>query len=111
MPCWIVFFKEDFPSQNSLGREGRETVSDILVVRVNVQLSTKQHGSELLESFNNRQEFFFNCSIVLLGRVEFARVKGDRLILLFNNSTQLEIRCIGLDVKWEIMIRIDQKSV
>ena len=48
-----ILFEELAPTKDALSGVGSELVGQVLVVRVDVQFSTKQHGAKLLESFNN----------------------------------------------------------
>ena len=49
----IEFLKSDAPAHHALCSELREAVSKVLVVGVDVDAGTKEHGSKFLECFDD----------------------------------------------------------
>ena len=83
-----------------------ELVCEVLVISVDMENGTKKHRLKFFESFDDGEEFFFYCCVILLSRVEFLYIEGDGVVIVFDDCAELEIRCVGFDVKWFVMIRV-----
>ena len=64
----------------------------------------------LLEDFWNAKGFLIRGRIVLLSRSKLARETGNRLVVLVNDGTKLQIRSISLNDKRCIEIWISQQG-
>jgi hypothetical protein len=57
------------------------------------------------------KKFFFHGGVIALSRIELARIVSNWLVVLHNQSTQLIITGIGINVKWEVMIQIAKHGI
>ena len=76
------------------------------MIAVNMNLGSKKHGSKFFECFNDGEKFLFNSSVKILSFVEFVCVEGNWMAFLFDDSTKLKVRGMGLNIKWNVMVRI-----
>ena len=106
MKGWIVFFKEKTPAENILCGVVAELVCDVLVISVDMKNGTKKHQLKFFESFDDGEEFFFYRCVILSSRVEFPCIEGNRVVILLDDCAELEIRGVGFDVNWFVMIRV-----
>ncbi len=73
------------------------------MVGENMNSSTEECSTELLEDFDDREQFLFNCRVVLLCRVELASVKTNVTLDLY--------RCtIGFLLRGMIKMLIDASA-
>ncbi len=59
---------------------------EILVVGIDVDGGAKKDGEELLECFNNGEEFFFNGGVILLSGIKLLGIEGHGDAILFDDS-------------------------
>ena len=87
-----------------------ELVREVLVVRVNENLGTQQHWSELLHDLHNAEQFLLDRPVVLLRRVKLPCAERDVsfhllvwvvLIRVFleDPAAKLAVACVRLDDK------------
>ncbi len=84
---------------------------NVEVVSVNVQFSTKKHGSELCQDHDDGEEFLVTNSVFLLSNIKVMGLEGHRYTILGNISSHLIAGSISIDMKWFIVVRIGQEAV
>ena len=107
---WMQIFEKQAPAEHAIvgvvGREGK-----VAVVGVNTDFGTKEKGAKGAQGFDNGEKFLFNGGVVLLSRSQFAAVVGNGMIMLFDDSTKLQIGSIGVDVKRQVWIGIAKENI
>ena len=81
------------------------------MITVEAALASKEHVAVFLGNFDGRKQFFFNCGVVDLDRIDFSTVEGNRPAVLSNNTAKLSIRSVGVNIKWLRKVRITQKDL
>jgi hypothetical protein len=77
----------------------------VLMIRVDVKLlASKEHCLELFESFIDRQQFVFNCCVIVLSLIQLVRIEGDQAIILHYHCTQLQATCVHAHMECFVMI-------
>jgi hypothetical protein len=104
------FLQKEAPAQDTLCLQVGEC--NILVVSVNMEFTTtKQHVAILTKSFNDAEEFFFTSGVVALSGIEFPGVECHGGTILHNNRPKLEVRSIGVNMEWFVMIGITDEGI
>ena len=86
-------------------------MGEIFVVHMDLNSSAQQNGMKFLKSFDNREKLFFDCCIVTLGGVEFARIVSDWTALLFDNRAKLIFTGIRFNIERQGVVRKNQESI
>jgi hypothetical protein len=88
-------------------------ISQMLVVSMDMELGTKQHGSKRFQNVDDAEQLFFlSSTIVALSQSKLAKVVGDGTAILHDCSSQLIIRGIGVKgQERQFMIGVSKKGV
>ena len=66
---------------------------------------------KLFKSFNNGEKLLFDCCIIMLGGIEFARKVSNRTALLFDNRAKLIFTGIRFNIERQGVVLEDQESI
>ncbi len=61
------------------------------MVSKNDNVVTHKYIAIFSENFNNGEKLLFNCSVVELSMIKFAKIEGYRLTLLRDDSSKLNL--------------------
>jgi hypothetical protein len=86
-------------------------VGKIGTIGPDVDLRAEKNWTKCHESFDDRQKFFLDRSVVALGAGELSRKESDRAAMLLDDGTELIIGGISLDVKWFIRVGISKEDI
>jgi hypothetical protein len=111
-----IIFEKKSPTKNLLCTKLRQFVREILMVRVDLNLTTIDSILKGFEGFNDGKKFFLNCRIVPLGAIEFSGIesyvpRNEFLglftpLFLIDTTAELVVTGIGLDLEGKAVIGI-----
>ena len=107
---WVEVFNEQAPAEHTrvgvVGREGK-----VAMVSIDTDVGAKEKGAKGAQGFDNGKEFLFDGGVVLLSRSQFAAVVGNGMVMLFDDSTELQIGGICVDVERRVRIGIAKEYI
>jgi hypothetical protein len=78
------------------------------VIRIDLDNVTKKDSAILLKSFNNCKEFQLDNCVASLSVGKFATVECQGSSVLLNYGSNLFVRCIRVDFKWNSEVGISK---
>ena len=79
------------------------------MVCVDINFLPQKNIFKFFERFNNGSNFFFCCCVVRLHWVQFLAIKRDWFSVLADDSAELEVAGVRMDVKRLVKIWVRQK--
>ena len=88
--------------KDTLGDILRELVGEVFVIRVDMNVGTKEHRVEFMKGLNAAEEFFFNSTVIALSGGEFASIKCNQsnICLMMASSCRSEVSVS----MWNVML-------
>jgi hypothetical protein len=102
------FFNKEVPANGMLS--SKSVKGKVAMVSVAMKGSTQECSAKLVESLNNRKHFFFDIRVFTLSRRKLAlEISNSRFTILHNDSAQLIITGISINVERLVVIRIAEQ--
>ena len=102
------FLQQHAPGLNSVGGNG--VLSQIDVVGAHIASGAPEDSPAFFEDFHNAQHFFVDGRTFKLSCCQLSREEGHCHTVLFDNSAQLMITRICMNIKWNVWIGERKKN-
>ena len=97
------------PCHNPIG--SNSVLGQVNVISVDVDLGTPWNRATFLEDLHNTWHFFVNGRVFELCSGQFLREECNGVTVLLNDSAQLQIRCVGVDIARDVGIQKSEEHL